>query len=42
MQYSSVTPATFLSRPNRFVARVLLDGEPQTVHRSEERREGKV
>lgn len=32
MQYSSVTPATFLSRPNRFVARVLLDGEPQTVH----------
>lgn len=32
MHYSSVTPATFLSRPNRFVARVLLGGEPQTVH----------
>lgn len=32
MHYSSVTPATFLSRPNRFVAKVLLDGEPETVH----------
>lgn len=32
MHYSSVTPATFLSRPNRFVAKVLLDGESQTVH----------
>ncbi len=32
MRYPSVRPAVFLSRPNRFAARVLLDGEPQLVH----------
>ena len=32
MTYPNVTPAVFLSRPNRFVARVLVDGEEQTVH----------
>ena len=32
MRYPNVTPAVFLSRPNRFVAQVLLDGETVTVH----------
>ena len=32
MRYDSVVPAIFLSRPNRFVARVLLDGREETVH----------
>lgn len=32
MTYPNVTPAVFLSRPNRFVAQVLMDGEEQTVH----------
>ena len=32
MRYSSALPATFLSRPNRFVAQVLLDGRETTVH----------
>ena len=32
MTYPNVTPAVFLSRPNRFVARVLVNGEEQTVH----------
>jgi len=32
MQYESVVPATFLERPNRFVARVLLGGREELVH----------
>lgn len=32
MQYPSVVKAQFVARPNRFVARVLLDGSPRTVH----------
>ncbi|MCD7928566.1 MAG: DNA/RNA nuclease SfsA [Clostridiales bacterium] len=32
MRYKSVKKATFLSRPNRFIAQVLLDGEETTVH----------
>ena len=32
MQYAHVRPAEFLARPNRFVARVLLDGKEETVH----------
>ena len=32
MQYAHVRPAKFLARPNRFVARVLLDGKEETVH----------
>ncbi len=32
MEYSTVLPAVFLSRPNRFVARVLLEGREHTVH----------
>lgn len=32
MQYRAVRKAQFLSRPNRFVARVLLDGTEETVH----------
>ena len=32
MRYDSVIPAVFVSRPNRFIARVLLDGQEQTVH----------
>jgi len=32
MRYEQVTCGSFLARPNRFVARVLLDGAPETVH----------
>ena len=32
MRYDSVVQAIFVSRPNRFIARVLLDGQEQTVH----------
>ena len=32
MQYQQVKKAVFLSRPNRFVARVELDGGTETVH----------
>ena len=32
MQYQTVCRAVFLERPNRFVARVELDGRPETVH----------
>ncbi|MCD8146739.1 MAG: DNA/RNA nuclease SfsA [Clostridiales bacterium] len=32
MRYKNVKKATFLSRPNRFIAQVLLDGEETTVH----------
>ncbi len=32
MYYSNMIPGEFLSRPNRFVAKVLIDGQSQTVH----------
>lgn len=32
MQYQSVRPGRFLSRPNRFIAKVLLDGVEEVVH----------
>ena len=32
MRYDNAVPAVFLSRPNRFVARVLLGGREETVH----------
>ena len=32
MRYAHTAPAVFLSRPNRFIARVLLDGREETVH----------
>ena len=33
MKYSNITTATFLSRPNRFIAQVrLFDGTEETVH----------
>lgn len=32
MKYKSIKHATFLERPNRFIARVLLDGALETVH----------
>ena len=32
MQYPNIAPAVFLSRPNRFAARVLLEGREETVH----------
>ncbi len=32
MRYSNMLPGIFLSRPNRFIARVELDGEVRTVH----------
>ena len=32
MQYKTILDATFLSRPNRFIAKVLLEGKQETVH----------
>ncbi len=32
MKYKHIVKARFLSRPNRFIARVLLDGKEETVH----------
>ncbi len=32
MEYNKVVTGRFIARPNRFVARVLVDGEEQTVH----------
>ena len=32
MTYQNIRPAVFLARPNRFVARVELDGREETVH----------
>lgn len=32
MKYENVFLATFLSRPNRFIAKVLLEGQEETVH----------
>jgi len=32
MRYVNSIPAVFLSRPNRFIARVLLNGQEETVH----------
>lgn len=32
MRYKNIHKAIFLARPNRFIARVLLDGEELTVH----------
>ena len=32
MKYESVVPARFLSRPNRFIARVEINGQAETVH----------
>ena len=32
MRYSNIHEATFLRRPNRFIAQVLLDGREETVH----------
>lgn len=32
MRYENVTEGVFLSRPNRFIAKVLVDGEEETVH----------
>ncbi len=32
MEYANILPARFLSRPNRFIARVELEGQEETVH----------
>ena len=32
MRYSHIVTGQFLSRPNRFIAKVLVEGEEQTVH----------
>ena len=32
MRYKNVCKATFLSRPNRFIAKVAVDGQEETVH----------
>ena len=31
VNYGTILDATFLSRPNRFIAKVLLDGKEETV-----------
>ncbi len=32
MKYSNMTPGTFLSRPNRFISHVRIDGQTEVVH----------
>lgn len=32
MNYRNIKPGIFLSRPNRFIAKVLIDGREETVH----------
>ncbi len=32
MEYDNITRATFLSRPNRFIAEVEINGHKETVH----------
>ena len=32
MRYTNMVPGTFLRRPNRFIAHVLIDGAEETVH----------
>jgi len=32
LQYENITKALFISRPNRFIAEVEIDGKPETVH----------
>ncbi|MBR2441003.1 MAG: DNA/RNA nuclease SfsA [Lentisphaeria bacterium] len=32
MKYEKVVPAEFLTRPNRFIAKVIVDGKEETVH----------
>lgn len=32
MKYPNIKKGTFLSRPNRFIAQVLIDGQEETVH----------
>lgn len=32
MQYENIRPAVFRSRPNRFIAKVEIDGQEETVH----------
>ncbi|SFQ41189.1 sugar fermentation stimulation protein A [Lachnospiraceae bacterium XBB1006] len=32
MKYENITRATFLRRPNRFIAEVMIDGKQETVH----------
>ncbi len=32
MKYENIRKAVFLDRPNRFIARILLDGAPETCH----------
>ena len=32
MKYNKIVSGTFLSRPNRFIAKILVDGKEETVH----------
>lgn len=32
MKYKNIIKAVFISRPNRFIAKVLIDGHEETVH----------
>ena len=35
MQYANIRPAVFRSRPNRFIAKVEIDGQEETVRSGE-------
>ena len=32
MRYNDVIEAEFVKRPNRFIAEVIIDGRPESVH----------
>ena len=32
MEYNKIVEGIFLTRPNRFIAQVMIDGEEETVH----------
>ena len=32
MQYRKIVKGTFLQRPNRFIAKVIVDGQEETIH----------
>ena len=32
MNYQKITKGTFIERPNRFIAKVLINGKEETVH----------
>ena len=32
MHYPNMVPGTFLARPNRFIAHIEINGQPEVVH----------